>query len=159
MPLKLNEKVIYVVLVIIGLVVPFIPLLDVIETFFLLIPFAVIFIVTLIYLTVSLINKNINRRKAVIVFSLLPTFIFSQFLSVFIVHNIQKFRCQQIISEVEEHKTKTGEFPEEIKIPLGIEYILMKDKKSFQISYSRGFMVTERYYSNDKDWTSYGWND
>lgn len=139
--------------------VPFVPALTIIEIFFLLIPFGVIFIATLIYLTISLLNTNLNKRKALFVFLLLPTFISSQLLSSFTVDKIQRLRSEKIIEEVEEHKVKTGELPDSLYTRFGIEYNRMNDKVSFQITYTRGFMVREKYHSQYKQWSSYGWND
>jgi len=127
----------------IGLVVPFVSYLTVIEMFFLLIPFAIIFVVTSIYLTVSILNKKLNSRKAIFIFSILPIFIISQLLSGFTVDKIQRLRSSHIISEIEKIKTETGMIPEKYDLELGIEYIKMKNKNSFVIEYSRGFMVTE----------------
>ena len=147
------------IIILIGLVVPFIPALTVIEMFFLLIPFAIIFIVTLIYLIVGLLNKKLNNRKAIFVFSILPIFIISQLVSGFVVDKIQRLRSSRIISEIEQIKTETGTFPEKYDATAGIEYIRMKNKDSFVIKYSRGFMVTEKYDSENNNWRSYGWND
>ncbi len=159
MRVNLNKKVILLIIGIIGLIVPFVPYLTILEMFFFIIPFAIIFITTLIYLTISFLNKNLNSRKAIFVFSILPTFIFSQLLSGFTVDKIQRFRSKKVIEEVEEHRAKTGELPDYIKTQFGIEYNRMNDKKNFLISYSRGFMVTEKYQSKYKHWRSCGWND
>jgi len=127
--------------------------------FFLLIPFSIIFVVTLIYLIVSLLNKKLNNRKEIFIFSILPIFIISQLISGFTVEKIQRLRSNHIISEIEKIKTETGIFPEKYDLVMGIEYIRMKNKDSFVIKYSRGFMVTEKYDSKNKNWKSYGWND
>lgn len=159
MRVNLNKKIILIIIGVIGLVVPFIHYLTIIEMFFLLIPFAIIFIATLIYLITSLLNKTQNRRKAIFIFSILPIFVFSQLLSSYTVDKIQRFRSEKLIEEVEEHTAKTVELPNNIKAPHGIEYEIMNDRKSFLITYSRGFMVIEKYQSKYKQWRSYGWND
>ncbi|SHJ24477.1 hypothetical protein SAMN04488096_1182 [Mesonia phycicola] len=100
-----------------------------------------------------------DSRKALFVFSLLPIFILAQILSGFTVDKVQRFRSENIISEVENLKTETGVYPEKINAPLGIEYIRMRDKKSYVVFYSRGFMVKEKYQSEYNHWKSYGWND
>ena len=147
------------IIILIGIIVPFIPSLTVIEMFFLVIPFAIIFLVTLTYLIMSLLNKNLNIRKALFVFSILPTFIISQIASGFTVDKIQRLRSNRIITEIEKLRSETGILPEKYDVVAGIEYIKMKDNAHYVIKYSRGFMVTEKYDSENKNWRSYGWND
>ena len=154
-----NKKIFLISVLLFGLVVPFIPSLIVIEMFFLLIPFALVFAVTLIYLIVSLLNKQIDSRKAIFVFSILPTFILAQLLSGFSVDKIQRFRSNQIIAELNQIKVKTGILPEQYESVAGIEYTRLNDNEHFVIEYSRGFMVTEKYYSENGNWESYGWSD
>lgn len=154
-----NKKIVLFIIIIIGIIVPFIPSLTVIEMFFLLIPFTLIFIVTLIYLIISLINENVDTSKAFFVFSILPIFIITQILSGLTVDKIQRVRSNRIISELELIKSENGILPEKYDLKAGIEYIRMKDNKHFVIKYSRGFMVTEKYESENKNWKSYGCND
>jgi hypothetical protein len=154
-----NKKIALLIIILIGIVVPFIPSLTVIEMFFLLIPFAIIFVVTLIYLIISLIDENTDTRKALFIFSILPIFIISQIVSGFTVDKIQRVRSNRIISELEQIKSENGILPEKYDLIAGIEYIRMKDNEHFIIKYSRGFMVTEKYESENKNWKSYGWND
>ncbi len=154
-----NKKIALLIIILIGIVVPFIPSLTVIEMFFLLIPFAIIFVVTLIYLIISLINENIDTGKALFIFSILPIFIISQIVSGFTVDKIQRVRSNRIISELEQIKSENGILPKKYDLIAGIEYIRMKDNEHFVIKYSRGFMVTEKYESENKNWKSYGWND
>lgn len=154
-----NKKIALFIIILIGIIVPFIPSLTVIEMFFLLIPFAVIFVVTLIYLIISLINENIHTGKALFIFSILPIFIISQIVSGFTVDKIQRVRSNRIISELKQIKSENGILPEKYDLIAGIEYIKMKDNEHFVIKYSRGFMVTEKYESKNKNWKSYGWND
>ena len=89
-------------------------------------------------------------------FLILPVFIFSQILSVLTVDKIQKIRSERIIVKIEKDKTVKGELPGEIKFPFGIEYIRMIDNENFEISYSSGFMGTEKYNSEKRNWKSYG---
>ena len=154
-----NNKIVIFLIIIIGFVVPFIPSLTVIEMFFLLIPFAVIYLLTLIYLIISLLNKNLNTQNSLFLFSILPIFIISQLTSCFIVDKIQRLRSNYIITEIEKLKSETGILPEKYDLIAGIEYIKMKDIEHFVIKYSSGFMVTEKYNSENKNWRSYGWND
>jgi predicted PurR-regulated permease PerM len=154
-----NKKIFLISVLLFGLVVPFIPSLTVVEMFFLLIPFAIVFAVTLIYLIVSLLNKKMDSRKAIFAFSILPTFILAQLLSGFSVDKIQRFRSNQLISELEQIKNKTGALPEQYALTAGIKYTRLNNEEHFKLEYSRGFMVTEKYYSDNGNWKSYGWND
>ena len=154
-----HKKIGLSILIVIGVILPFIPSLTIIEMFFMLIPFAILFAATLAWLIVSLFSKNLNRRNALFAFSILPIFLASQLLSGFAVAEIQKLRSNRIIAEIEKLKTETGSLPDTYSTTAGIEYILMKNKQHFVIKYSRGFMVTEKYRSENKEWRSHGWND
>ncbi len=125
--------------------------------FFLLIPFAIIFALTLIYLIISLINKNLNWKKALFVFSILPIFILSQLSSDFVFDRIQRFRIKKAIVGIEKEKNNTGDFPDHIDLKMGIEYTAGENGYGFK--YSRGFLETVRYNSTDKEFVVYGWND
>lgn len=127
--------------------------------FFLLIPFAIVIAVTLIYLIVSLLNKRIDSRKALFAFSILPTFILAQLLAGFSVDKIQRFRSNQIIAELERIRNETGVLPEKCELIARIKYTRLNDDEHFKLEYSRGFMVTEKYNSDTGNWKSYGWND
>lgn len=157
--MKRNKKIFLISVLLFGLVVPFIPSLTVIEMFFLLIPFAIVFVVTLIYLIVSLLNKQMNSRKALFAFSILPTFILVQILAGFSVDKIQRFRSEKVITELEKIKNETGVLPEQYELIAGLKYTILNDQEHFKLEYSRGFMVTEKYYSDNGNWKSYGWND
>ena len=157
--MKRYKKIFLISVLLFGLVVPFIPSLTVIEMFFLLIPFAIVFVVTLIYLIVSLLNKQMNSRKALFAFSILPTFILVQILAGFSVDKIQRFRSEKVITELEKIKNETGVLPEQYELIAGLKYTILNDQEHFKLEYSRGFMVTEKYYSDNGNWKSYGWND
>ena len=154
-----NKKIFLISVLLFGLIVPFIPSLAVIEMFFLLIPFAIVFAGTLTYLLVSVLKKQMDSRKALFTFSILPTFILAQLFSGFSIDKIQRFRSKQIIAELEQIKNDTGFLPEQFELIAGIRYTRLNDDEHFLIEYSRGFMVTEKYYSENGYWKSYGWND
>ena len=157
--MKQNHKIFLISALLFGLVVPFIPSLTVIEMFFLLIPFTIVFAVTLIYLIVSLLNKQMDSRKALFTFSILPTFILAQILAGFSVDKIQRYRSKKVITEIEKIKKETGVLPEKYELIAGLKYTRLNDQEHFKLEYSRGFMVTEKYYSDNGNWKSYGWND
>ena len=121
----LKWKYLFILVTIIGLVVPFVDYFTIIEMFFLLI----------------------------------PLFAFAQILSGFSADKIQLYRSNRIIADIEEIYKTTNEYPERYEINFGIAYDLLDNGNRYKISYSRGFMVTEKYYSDIKKWKSYGWND
>lgn len=155
----LKWKYLFFIVFIIGLVVPFIDYFTIIEMFFLLIPFGIIVITSLIYWIFSLFLEKLNSRKAFYLFLIVPIFTLSQLFSGFMVDRIQLFRSNSIIADIEKHYTTTKEYPEQYEISFGITYELLDNGDRFKISYERGFMVTEKYYSDIKKWRSYGWND
>lgn len=159
MGINLNWKYVFTAIIIIGIVFPFIDYLTIIEMFFLLIPFGIIVIASLIYWFVSIFNEKLNSKNAFYFFLIVPVFILSQLFSGFMVDKIQLFRSDRIIAEIEKQHKTTNEYPEQYDISLGITYELLDNGDRFKISYSRGFMVTEKYYSDIKNWKSYGWND
>lgn len=154
-----KQITVLIIVFLLGLITPFIPAFTVIEMFFLLIPFGLTLIGTLIYLIVTLLNKKQNLRKAFFIFSILPTFILSQFLSGFTIDKAQRYRCKKLIDDIEKTKNESGEFPKEHETPLGINYTKSENETGFILEYTRGFMVTEKYDSKFKKWKSYGWND
>ena len=156
---KMSKKLLLFVTVIAGLIIPFVPALTIIEVFYLLIPFALAFIVSLVCLLFSLISTGVSTRKTLFIFSILPSFILSQIASGMIVNKIQRLRSEEVIKDVEKIYFETKGLPEQHDTSLGIHYQRFKEKTGFKISYSSGFMVTEIYNSNDKTWESLGWND
>lgn len=154
-----NRKVSLLIIVLIGVIIPFVSALVIIELFFLVIPFTIVFILTLMLLITSLFSKSFNFLTSLFVFSILPIFIFSQLASGFTVDKIQRFRSSQIIKEIENIQAEKGLLPIKYEIRLGIKYVKAKEVEKFDLNYSRGFLVTERYDSGTKKWKSYGWND
>ncbi len=154
-----NKIILVITIILLGIVSPFLSYFIVFEIFFLLIPFAIFFLVSLIYLIVSLINNSNNKRKALFIFLLLPVFIISQFISSLTLDNIQRFRSNQIIAEIEKLKTENGNYPKKYTATFGIEYIKIEKKEYYFIKYSKEFMITQEYNSRYKNWRSYDWND
>lgn len=157
--MKQKKKIITFSIILIGFIIPFVPYLVVFQMFYLLVPFAITFVISLIYIIINLVTQNTNTRKALFVFSLLPIFILSQLVPSFTVDKIQRFRSDRIISKMEKIKSETEKLPEKYELVGGIEYIKIKGEESFVIKYPRGFMVTEIYQSKHTHWRSYGWND
>ena len=155
----MSKKLLLLATVIAGLILPFVPALTIIEVFYLLIPFALAFIVSLVCLLISLISTEVNTRKTLFFFLILPTFVISQFASGVIVNKIQRLRSEKVIKDVDKIYFETKSLPAQYATSLGIHYKRFKDKAGFEISYSRGFMVTEKYNSTDKNWDSFGWNE
>jgi len=147
-------------LLLVGVIVPFTPLC-ILEVFFLLIPmklYALIFIFLLLF---GLIRFN----KSIIVSSvrfLLPLVIFvsSQILSCFFVEKYQKFQCNKLIVKLEKYKQINNIYPESLNNDMtlkGINYRSLEN--GYELSFGRGFLVSEVYNSTQKIWESYGWND
>lgn len=157
--MRLSFRIILIFALVAGLIVPFVPAFTVIQMFYLLVPFAIIIFVTLIYLILSFLIKGLNSRKALFIFLLLPIFLLAQLVSGFGVDKLQRLRSKRIINEIHQIERETGIIPEQFNIPMGIEYRRLEDGGTFEISYSRGFMVTEKYNSIEMSWKSYGWND
>lgn len=157
--MTLRKKILLLITFLLGILIPFIPELVVIEAFFLLIPLALAFLITLILLILDLFDKDKNKFDALFSFSIIPIFIFAQFFSGLLVDKIQKIRCNKIISDIQTKKRETEIFPESYKNYLGIHYKKLQNERGFELSYERGFMVTEVYSSENGLWKSYGWND
>ncbi|MCD4791824.1 MAG: hypothetical protein K8R54_01225 [Bacteroidales bacterium] len=155
----LKPRIVLPSIILFGSIFPFIPYLVVIEFFFLMIPFVIIFFISILILIISLFLKEISFKKTMFIFSLLPIFIFSQLLSTTVINKVQKYRSELIIKKIENIKSLNGTFPENYKISLGIKYFKIEDEQNYIIRYSRGFMVTEKYYHNEDKWRNYGWND
>ena len=148
-----KQKIVLFTTFLIGIVVPFVPELVVIEFFFLIIPFAIAFIITSIILIITLFEKNRNRGGALFSFLIIPVFVLSQFISGFVVDKLQRIRCESIINEIAKNKTES--LPEKYELSFGIEYKKLNQDEGFLLKYSRGFLVTETYNSQNKSWTSY----
>ncbi len=154
-----NKGLLIIIIVLIGIIIPFVPYVHVVQMFFLLIPYAIIIIVSAIYLIVSLFNKKKNSWEIAFKTSLLPIFIATQLFSGFAVDKIQRKRSELIIRDIELIKQQTNQYPENFNTRLGIAYKKDNKRNCYQIMYSRGFFVTEKYSSETRVWKSFGWND
>ncbi len=114
---------------------------------------------TLIHLIVILMTNRSRLTSVIFTFSILPIFVFSQFLSVLLVDSIQKYRSELAINTLNQKKAAQGHYPETIPKSLGIQYVKLKDDDEFILSYSKGFMVTQKFDSSTNHWKTYGWND
>lgn len=141
-----------------GTIVPFVDYLVVIETFYLLIPFAILFLGSSIYLITSLF-KTMHSKNALFTACLVTVFVVSQFISTYAVDKIQRFRAELLIKEMESAITTTGGLPNNYDTSFGIGFQKIDNQNNFKISYSKGFMVSQVYVSTIKSWRSYGWND
>ena len=143
---------------ILGFITPYIDYFVVIQMFFLLIPFIVIVLLSLILFIINFFKnkKNVFTLKSTKIITLIPVFLLSQIISVFIVYRIQRFRSEQIIENL---KSNYKYYPQNLPTNYGIKYFKLKDLNEFKIEYERGFFVREVYDSTLKTWKSYGWND
>jgi hypothetical protein len=142
-----------------GMVVPFVDYLVIVEFFYLLIPFAILFLASFLCVLICLHLKIKRLKKVLFAFSLLPIFILSQIASVLMVNKVQRFRSECIIKEIVYIQKITGKLPDTYAANGGIEYRRGRSRDNFKLIYSRGFMVREIYEHDSKTWKSYGWND
>jgi hypothetical protein len=141
-----------------GTIVPFVDYLVVIQIFYLLIPFSILFLGSLIYLIVSLFSRTMRSSNLLYIACLVPVFIVSQFISTYAVDKIQRYKAELLIKKMES-VTTAGGLPNNYDTSFGIEFQKLDNQDNFKISYPSGFMVREVYDSSVKSWKSYGWND
>ncbi|MFN3195646.1 MAG: hypothetical protein ACE364_06855 [Chlorobiota bacterium] len=53
---------------------------------------------------------------------------------------------------------ESGTLPNNYHPIAGIEYVKIEESEEYILKYSIGFMITVKYYSEDKIWKSYGWS-
>ncbi len=154
-------KLILLTVTIIGILTPYIDSFVIVQMFIFIIPFAIIFGISLLVLIYSVIKykRNFYKQPSTKIISIVPLFLISQIFSVFILDNIQKLRSQRYINQIEAIKKSEKIYPKEFKTYLGIEYFKAENEDNFSLSYSRGFIVREVYSSSNKIWKSLGWND
>ena len=154
-----RQTIIIICIIILGLVFPFIDYLVIAEAFFLFIPLTILlFLSVALFIGYLIWDRNKLKKYILSIFSI-PIFIAAQFISNWTVDNIQRHRSELIIEEIADIKSQNGQIPHDYKGTFGIKFLTLKDKNEFKLSYSRGFMVTENYYSKDNSWRSQGWND
>ena len=148
---------IYLIIIILGIIIPFIDSAVVVEMFLLIIPFGIILFFSLIIFIINLIKykKQILKQTSTKLIFIIPLFLFTQITSGFLVNKIQDFRSERIINLLEK---KNENYPDSFNTSFGIEYKKI-NANQFELKYSRGFMVDEKYDSKNKLWKSYGWND
>ncbi len=154
--IKFSRKRFLIGIFLVGLIIPFIPIVAFAEVFFGIIPFALIIIFGIIYTVISIIQKK-ELKNALFILLVVPFFVSTQLLSGFLVNKVQRYRSEYIIAEIEQFRLNRGFYPEKYDAKFGIEY--SKELDNYKLEYSRGFSVTEKFYSNIRTWKSYGWND
>lgn len=145
-------------IIILGIITPYIDYFVIFQMFFLLIPFACILVFSLALFIINCIiyKKEVFKIKSTKIITLLPLFLLMQIISTFIVQKIQRFRSEQIITNIEDNGKL---FSDSINENFGIKYNKLNKLNSFQLEYKRGFFVREVYDSERKTWESYGWGD
>ncbi len=143
----------------VGMVLPFIDYLVVIEVFYLLIPMTILFLASVAMLIYYLIRDKSRLKKSILYIISIPTFMTGQFISTWTVNKVQRHRSEYAIKEIQTFITQTGHLPDDYPTTFGIKFSKLDSIDEFKISYSRGFMVTENYYSKEKIWKSVGWRD
>lgn len=149
---------VFCLVAIFGFVTPFIDIFVTIQVFFLLIPFGIILIFSLLIFIVNLFKfkKKVFNQNSTKLILIIPFFLICQTISTFLVDKIQRIRCEKIISELQIHSKK---FPEKLPTNFGITYTKSGFSNNYKLKYERGFFVREIYSSEIKKWESYGWND
>jgi hypothetical protein len=153
------NKIVLAIVLVLGMVFPFVPFLVMIELFVLLIPMVMAFVLITLFLLGSYWQKESKPKGLWFAFAVIPVFILTQLVTVVIVNQVQRFRSESLITQIEHIEKQTGEFPAHYSTILGIQYVKMENQNNFSIEYERGFMVREAYYHDNKTWTSKGWND
>ena len=113
---------------------------------------------SIIVLIINLIKykKEILKQTSTKLTLIIPLFLLAQITAGSLVDKIQSFRSERIIKSLEKNKER---YPDFYYTNFGIEYKKARDENHFELKYSRGFMVDEKYDSKIKKWKSYGWND
>ena len=151
-------QIIYLIIIILGIIIPFIDYAVVVEMFFLLLPFGIILFLSIIILIINLIKykEKILKQTSTKIILIIPLLLFTQVITGFVVDKIQNCRSERIINLLEKNNEN---YPDSFNTSLGIEYKKAINENQFELKYSRGFMVDEKYNSKNKMWKSYGWND
>ena len=144
--------------IIFGFIAPFWDSFVVIEVFFGFIPLLLLLLVSLVLIAINSLSKD-KKISDSIISLLIPFFILAQITSTFLIDKLQKFRSESLIEELHLIQKQKKKLPENIETPTGIKYHKIKGEETFIISFSRGFLITEKYYSDEDKWRSYGWND
>ncbi|MCW3161797.1 hypothetical protein [Chryseobacterium oryctis] len=151
-------KLLFSLIIVFGFVTPFIDNFVTIQVFFLIIPFGIILIFSIIIFIVNLFKfkKEIFNQSSMKLILVIPIFLLCQIVSSFTVNKIQKIRCEKIITKLQK---RSENFPETLETNFGIEYKKSKFSNNYELKYETGFFVREIFSSENRDWKSYGWND
>ncbi len=141
---------------ILGTIFPFIDELVIIEFFFLL-PILPIYLVVVLF--ICIIVKQFRKYSLFYIKSLVPIFVFiiSQIVSLNVVENIQKYRCQHTIQEIENYKKINGFYPVNLN-KSGIIYSSISNEQ-YHLEFNSSFLSTDIYSSKTKSWKTNKWND
>src|SRR5690349_1385876 len=94
-------KIVLIGVFIIGTITPFVDYLVIIETFYLLIHFSILLLISVAYLVGRLIFKGQEDKTVFLIAIIVPTLVLSQIIATFTVDKIQRFRSEQLIKEIE----------------------------------------------------------
>ncbi|MBW8521790.1 hypothetical protein K0U91_04835 [Chryseobacterium chendengshani] len=114
-------NLIFISVIVLGTIAPFISYFIVVQMFFLLIPFGVILLISLLLFIINFIKYNIKvfKLRSTKIIIILPVFLFIQMLSTYSVDKIQKLRSEQIITKLENSKNI---YPNSLDTTFGIKY-------------------------------------
>jgi hypothetical protein len=154
-----QRKFIIISILTLGMVFPFIDFLVGIEIFYLLVPLTISLFASIALLIGYLIWNRTRLKQSILGLFAVPLFILGQILSTWTVNKIQRFRSELVIKEIEGIVSLTNQIPNDYHTTYGIEFSKLQTDNQFVIKYSRGFMTTEVYSSEQKTWRSQGWSD
>ena len=156
-------RLLLIFLFILGSILPFIPILTILFVF-IIIPIAIAVFVSIMALLMGLIASNkllkINALKTILA---LLVFLGSPIVLVLTVDKFLHYRSEVLIGKLDAYKKRNNSYPTDLNqlsnnYSFGIEYH-SDGSRSYELEYSRGFMVKVVYSSTNKNWESFGWND
>jgi hypothetical protein len=139
----------------------------VVFSLYLTLPFiALAFIVLFVMGGIGLWNGNkVYRRRSLQGFLVLSIIFTAPIFSTKTVDAYFRCRSVMIIENLDGYKSEHGYFPttipcgDSISAICGLEYVKLNELDGYVLKYRNGFLTLNKYYSTDRKWTTYGWND
>lgn len=146
-----------VLVLVLGVVTPFVPAIHTVIAFYLLFPLLIGFLLSLLGLSVYLFmhGRNFFNANTFSMPLIIPVFVICAIVSGPLVGKVQRYRCERIIENID---SANGMIPDSLDVKYGVKYIKGLDEE-YQLEYSVGFFVREVYSSTDSTWERHGWRD
>lgn len=148
-----NRIIVLALAFLIGSIIPFIDALVVAQMFYLIIPLALLAILSIAFLIYLLFQRKKNYDTLFLAL-VVPVLLVAEITVPAIVNAVQRYRAEQLVASI-----KGGHLPRREDGTFGLYVETQEGSDFFSLQYSRGFMVREVYDSQTRRWTSYGWND